>query len=370
MSRFRLALCVPAIAFPALLAPTVGAADSRSTGGVASPQVTAAKCADGKAWTCSAGQQLTVAGERLDDATSVVFMGGPGRADDRTGRPSARGSHRVRVRVPSDAVSGPLRVRSASGYVRSSRALRVTRAAGEEASDGAPTTKVFAGSRKPATFRYRVNGPPPEGATVEVVRVRDDRVVARRPLEGPSDETSTVTWNGLVGGLPVPVGSYAFRVSAGSEAVVEPEPGQPREFSVYDHFFPIRGRHDLGQSPTNNFGGGRGHQGQDMFAACGTPLAAVTTGRVTSAGYHSAAGNYFVLKRADGQSYAYMHLRDPALVAEGDKLYTGQRVGYVGDSGRATGCHLHFELWTAPGWYEGGEAIDPLPTLRKWDGWS
>ena len=34
--------------------------------------------------------------------------------------------------------------------------------------------------------------------------------------------------------------------------------------------FPIAGPHDLGRSPTNRFGGGRGHNGQDMFAACGT----------------------------------------------------------------------------------------------------
>jgi murein DD-endopeptidase MepM/ murein hydrolase activator NlpD len=39
----------------------------------------------------------------------------------------------------------------------------------------------------------------------------------------------------------------------------------------------------------------------------------------------------------------------------------------VGETGRASGCHLHFELWTAPGWYKGGRAVDPLPTLRRWD---
>ena len=60
-----------------------------------------------------------------------------------------------------------------------------------------------------------------------------------------------------------------------------------------------------------------------------------------------------------GTDYAYMHLAAPSPFEEGDRVYTGQQIGQVGDTGRASGCHLHFEMWGAPGWYSGGRPIDP-----------
>lgn len=142
----------------------------------------------------------------------------------------------------------------------------------------------------------------------------------------------------------------------------EPDDGSPSG----DGRFPIAGPHDLGQTATNNFGGGRDHKGQDMFAACGTPLVAVRNAVVQRAATDGAAGNYLVLQDAEGRSYVYMHMRSKALVNKGDRVTEGQRVGFVGETGRATGCHVHFELWTAPGWYTGGNAVDPLPQVKRW----
>lgn len=134
-----------------------------------------------------------------------------------------------------------------------------------------------------------------------------------------------------------------------------------------DGVFPIAGKHDLGQSETNNFGGGRGHQGQDLFAACGTPLVAPVAATVKERRTDGRAGNYLVLEDAQGQSYVFMHMRDPAVVAKSAAVAAGEQIGYVGQSGNAQGCHLHFEIWSAPGWYTGGTAIDPLPALKRWD---
>ncbi|MBI5104070.1 MAG: M23 family metallopeptidase [Solirubrobacterales bacterium] len=155
---------------------------------------------------------------------------------------------------------------------------------------------------------------------------------------------------------------------SGVPRAVASQSGRPTmEIELLDAIFPIRGEHDLGQSATNGFGGARGHKGQDMFAGCGTPIVAARGGTVTWAAYHSRAGNYAVITDDTGRSHAYMHMRRPALAKRGEKVLTGQPIGEVGESGRASGCHLHFELWTAPGWYKGGEAVDPLPELRRWD---
>lgn len=137
--------------------------------------------------------------------------------------------------------------------------------------------------------------------------------------------------------------------------------------SRFGNVFPIRGRHDRGRYETNDFGGGRGHRGQDMFADCGTPLVAALGGRVLRAGSEGAGGNYLVIHGRDRRDYVYMHLQRPPALRAGERVGTGQPIGRVGDSGNADGCHLHFELWTAPGWYAGGRPLDTARMLAAWD---
>ena len=128
--------------------------------------------------------------------------------------------------------------------------------------------------------------------------------------------------------------------------------------------FPVRGKHDLG-THENGFGGGRGHEGQDILTECGTPVVAARAGVVAVARWHDAAGNFAVVEGRDGRAQVYMHLLAPARAAPGDRVEAGARIGRVGQTGRASTCHLHFEQWTAPGWYEGGRPVDPAPLLRE-----
>lgn len=131
--------------------------------------------------------------------------------------------------------------------------------------------------------------------------------------------------------------------------------------------FPVQGRVDFGTA-TNRLGGGRGHQGQDIFARCGTPIVAAVGGTLNDAGTDGVQGNYAVVRAEDGTEQAYLHMLSPAEAASGDAVTAGQRLGAVGETGNAQGCHLHFELWTAPGRFAGGQVIDPLPSLRRWQG--
>ncbi len=128
--------------------------------------------------------------------------------------------------------------------------------------------------------------------------------------------------------------------------------------------FPIRGHHTYG----DGLGAGRDHQGQDLMAKCGKPVVAAQAGRVELVDTHPAAGNYVVV---DGVGKApdtvYMHLAGRPSVHKREAVDPGEQLGVVGQTGNASACHLHFEMWSAPGYYTGGSVIDPLPYLKRWD---
>jgi murein DD-endopeptidase MepM/ murein hydrolase activator NlpD len=77
-----------------------------------------------------------------------------------------------------------------------------------------------------------------------------------------------------------------------------------------------------------------------------------------------------VIDGADGTDTVCMHMKKLSWAPVGTPLYPGQQIGRVGASGNASGCHLHFEHWTTPGWYAGGTPYDPLPELLSWDSYS
>ena len=142
-------------------------------------------------------------------------------------------------------------------------------------------------------------------------------------------------------------------------------PAPPAAEEAKNGVFPVKGRWNYGTA-TNRFGGGRNHQGQDIFASCGTPIVAAVSGKVVVARTGGNEGNYAVTEAEDGSQQAYLHMQRPASVQRGAQVAAGQAIGLVGETGNASGCHLHFELWTAPGRFTGGSAHDPKPDLDRW----
>jgi murein DD-endopeptidase MepM/ murein hydrolase activator NlpD len=234
----------------------------------------------------------------------------------------------------------------------------------------APSTAFFQARRR-ATFRFEIGGRRSRDLRIQAVRSSDREVFRgwRRSDVRPG-RIETVRWNGAQrSGAPAPGGEYFFRVRVrGGGEVERRRASGTRRFEMRPHKFPVRGRHRYG----DGFGAGRGHDGQDVFADCGTPMVAARAGRVQDRGSHSSAGNYVVIDgRRTRRDYVYMHLRRRATVGQGDRVRTGQRIGAVGASGNASGCHLHFEIWSAPGWYEGGRATRSVTrALKSWDRWS
>ncbi len=186
-----------------------------------------------------------------------------------------------------------------------------------------------------------------EGGPIQVppVRVNEVAAVARVPNGARSGRPYVVDSVGTPS-RPAPRKLYILPPSAIPSAV-----------------FPVRGPHSF----WDGFGGGRGHEGVDIGAACGTPLVAALPGRVSHRAYQGAAGNYVVIDvEGVDADIGYMHMAGPGSVRVGQKVSAGQTVGYVGETGRASGCHLHFEYWVGD-WWRGGSPIDPLPYLQQWD---
>jgi len=96
----------------------------------------------------------------------------------------------------------------------------------------------------------------------------------------------------------------------------------------------------------------RMHAGLDFKARHGTPIVAVTDGRVTGAGRMGGCGNAVRLRHGGGLDTRYCHMSRIA-VRRGQNVRRGQVIGYVGSTGLSTGPHLHYEM------YRNGRAINP-----------
>ncbi len=109
-----------------------------------------------------------------------------------------------------------------------------------------------------------------------------------------------------------------------------------------------------GQTITSYYGDGRGHKGIDVGSKTGTPIYAAQSGTVITATYQSGYGYYIVIDHGNGYKTYYAHC-DKLLASVGENVSQGQVIALVGNTGKSTGSHLHFEI------EKDGVKLNPAP---------
>ncbi len=118
---------------------------------------------------------------------------------------------------------------------------------------------------------------------------------------------------------------------------------------------------------TSGFGyrWGAMHEGIDLAAPTGTPLYAMSKGRVLRAGWQNSFGNKVEIQYWDGSVVWYAHMSRIDVYA-GQSVMPGQVVGAVGNTGHSFGSHLHFEVQATT---SGDHALNPVPWLQQHGLW-
>lgn len=246
------------------------------------------------------------------------------------------------------------------------------------AAQATPPKSFYFGFRYPRFSFTIASNQPQNDLQVNVVNASGEVVRSFYRNDVAPNVPVAVRWDGTSPeGRPARNGRYSFQVvPQGSTVAARRATASATTtagFALYGYAFPVLGAHDFG-SGGSGFGSARSghtHQGQDVMAACGLPLVAARGGTIQYNKYEASAGNYIVIDgKGTPNDFMYAHLAAPSPLQEGETVRTGQPIGLVGNTGNSSACHLHFEIWAAPGWYEGGSPFDPLPDLLRWDKYS
>lgn len=100
------------------------------------------------------------------------------------------------------------------------------------------------------------------------------------------------------------------------------------------------------------------HAGIDLGGKVGDPVYAAADGKVIESGKDRTKGNYIVIDHGRGIKTRYFHL-NKRHVSVGDKVQKGQRIADLGNTGRSTGPHLHYEVLV------NGKNVDPWPYIKS-----
>ncbi|PVW14230.1 M23 family metallopeptidase [Marixanthomonas spongiae] len=191
---------------------------------------------------------------------------------------------------------------------------------------------------------------------IDLFQKKNDSVFQQKPRISNEPGTKSIT--------------YESGKNETVKLILQPELAANSSFSMKIYTVPIYGFPVSGAGIKNiqsywgatRAGGKRSHEGVDIFAKRGTPVVAVTDGRVSSTGNRGLGGKQVWLRDGlFGRSIYYAHL-DSIATTTGKRVKSGDTLGFVGNTGNAktTAPHLHFGIYKG---YSG--AINPLPFIKK-----
>lgn len=90
---------------------------------------------------------------------------------------------------------------------------------------------------------------------------------------------------------------------------------------------------------------GSWHNGVDISAPSGTPIRAIFAGKIGRTGYDGTNGNYIEVLHGNGYSTMYLHMLKSPTHKTGQRVRRGEKIGYIGSTGRSTGPHLHLIVY-------------------------
>ncbi len=191
---------------------------------------------------------------------------------------------------------------------------------------------------------------------IDVFQKKNDSVFQQKPKISNEPSTSSIV--------------YESTKNETVKLIIQPELAANTSFlfKIYTrptYGFPVSGAENKNIQSywgATRDGGKRSHEGVDIFAERGTPILAVTDGRISSTGNRGLGGKQVWLRDGlFGSSLYYAHL-DSIATSSGKRVKRGDTLGFVGNTGNAktTAPHLHFGIYKG---YSG--AINPLPFIKK-----
>ena len=193
--------------------------------------------------------------------------------------------------------------------------------------------------------------PPTPAPTEDPAVLNDD---APEPVEPPPVETTEPAEPTPIS-RPEPIDTVGPDPEGTPVIIVSDLGDRPTEASVYGFVWPVWGAISSYFGPGHPLG-----IDIDLYEDPNMPVGAAKSGIVTFAGGNTCCsyGLYVIVEHGDGTSTLYAHLSQIDVV-QGQMVSTGQLLGFAGDTGYATGNHLHFEVRI------GDNVVDPLIFLPQ-----